>query len=160
RSLPRQRRRARLTVAGVVFCLEAGDGPSLDQPLAQWPPPAATSRQPRGLAPAAGTANFLGPGKDHALIGSQLENAGQVGLAVGLAAELAVDRCAVQMQRPILGTGGNQAVEIPQCRSPALGLGAIEHTVRLEVEDLLARAESLGILEIVGHLIKLVGQGP
>jgi hypothetical protein len=32
------------------------------------------------------------------------EDAGQLGLAVGLAAELAVDRRAVQMQRSVLGT--------------------------------------------------------
>jgi hypothetical protein len=32
--------------------------------------------------------------------------------------------------------------------------------VRLEVEHLIARAEPLGILEIVGRLVQLVGQGP
>lgn len=128
--------------------METRNGLGLGQLLAEWTSPAAACPQVRGLAPPAGSAEFLGPGNDHALVGSQLEDTCEFLLAVGLAAELAADRRAVQMQRPVLGTGGNQAVEIPKGRGQVFALGAIEHAMSLEVEDLIARAELISLLEI------------
>src|SRR5439155_12746106 len=101
-----------------------------------------------------------GPGDDQSLVGAQLEDAGEVGLAVGLAAELAVHRRAVLVQRPVVGPGGDQAVEIPEGLDPATSLGAVDHTMSLEVQNLLSRAEPRRLLVVSGGLVELVGQGP
>ena len=115
--------------------------------------PAASAQRP--ARPSSSARGMTSPS-----IGSQLEDAGELGLAVGLAAELAVDRRAVLVQRPVIGPGGDQAVEIPEGLGPALGLGAVDDAVSLEVEDLLPRAEPLGLLVIGGGLVELVGPGP
>ena len=80
--------------------------------------PAASAQRP--ARPSSSARGMTSPS-----IGSQLEDAGQLGLAVGLAAELAVDRRAVLMQRPVIGPGGDQAVEIPEGLGPAPGRGAV-----------------------------------
>ena len=160
RPLARQDRRAGLAVAGAVARLQAGDAPGLGQLPAERTCPAAACQQARGLGPAAGAAELLGPGDDESLIGSQLEDAGELGLAVGLAAELAVDRRTFLVQRPVIGPGGDQAVEIPEGLGPAPGCGAFDGAVSLEVQDLLPRAQPLGLLVIGGGLVELVGQGP
>src|SRR5262249_11365233 len=124
RSLADQERRADLAVAGAIARFQAGDHPGLDQLPAERTGPAAARQQARGLGPAAGPAELLGAWDDPSLVRPQREDAGELGLAVGLAAELAVDRRAVLAQGHIVGPGGDQAVEIPEGLGPAPGFGA------------------------------------
>ena len=160
RPVAHQDRRAGLAVAGAVARLQAGDAPGLGQLPAERTCPAAACQQARGLGPAAGAAELLGPGDDQSLIGSQLEDAGQLGLAVGLAAELAVHGRTFFMQRPFIGPGGDQTVEIPEGLGPAPGRGAFAGAVSLEVQNLLSRAQPLRLLVIGRGLVELVGRGP
>ena len=103
--------------------------PGLGQLPTQRTGPPAARQQARGLGPAARPAELLGPGDHQSLVGPELEDAGHLGLAVGFAAELAVDRRAFLMQRCVFGPGGDQAVEIPEGLGPALGRGAVDHAV-------------------------------
>src|SRR4051794_6881087 len=80
---------------------------------------------------------LLGPGNHQSCIGSELEDTGKLDLAIGLAAELAINRRAVLVERPVVGEGRNQTIEVPQRLGPALGLRAVDHAVSLEVQDLL-----------------------
>src|SRR5262249_42523646 len=160
RPFPGQERRAGLAVAGSVSGLQAGDAPGLRQLSADGALAAAPCQQARGLGPAAGAAELLGAGDDEPLVGSQLEAAGELGLAVGLASQLAIARRAVLVQHPVLGPGGDQAVEIPEGLGPAAGPGAVDDAVKLEVEEILSLAEPLGLLVIEVGLVEPVGQGP
>ena len=118
--------------------------------------PAASSQQGRGFGPAAFLAELLGPGYNESRVGPQLEDAGQLGLAVGLAAELAIHGRAFLTQRPVIGPGGDQTVEIPEGLGPALGFRAVDHAVCLELEDLITRTKPFGLLVIGGGLVEFV----
>ena len=118
RPVARRDRRTDFAVAGTVARLQAGDAPGLGQLRAEGTCPAAACQQARGFGPAASAAKLLGARHDQSLIGASLENAGELGLAVGLAAELAVYGRTFFIQSPIIGPGSDQAVEIPEGLGP------------------------------------------
>ena len=130
-------RRAGLAISGVVACFETGDGPGLGQLPAERAPPAAACQQGRGLGPAACAAELLGPRDGKPLVGAELEHEGELGLAVGLAAELAVDGGSVLVQARIVRPGGDESVEIAQGLGPAPEPAAVGDAMSLEIEDLI-----------------------
>ena len=160
RPVARRDRRTDFAVAGMVARLQAGDAPGPGQLRAEGTCPAAACQQARGLGPAASAAKLLGGRHDQSLIGASLENAGELGPAVGLAAELAVYGRTFFIQSPIIGPGSDQSVEIPEGLDPGPGRGAFAGAVGLEVQDLLRRAQPLRLLEIGRGLVELVRQGP
>ena len=155
-----QDRRAGLAVTSPVARLQAGDGPGLGQLPAEGTRPAAACQQARSLGPAAGQAKLLGPRDDHSLIGPQLENAGELGLAVGLAAELAVHGRTFFTQMASSGRAAIKRSRYQRASAHRSAVGAFAGAVSLEVQDLLARAQPLSLLVVGGGLVELVGQRP